>query len=257
VLLLGDIQQHEILAGDMRVLLAFGNDLQDAKESLVDITTRAISMYTTYYGGPPRTATASRTYLQVINVDTTFEGGGAAFTNSMSILLSTQPTTCDTISTYCWHHIIVHELGHLWNGYSLTVNEVDQWFREGFTDYLAFRLQHEMGLFNDAQWRSFLTWKEQEVQAVREETDIALEKAGEDLGANYELIYSGGFHFAHRLNDAIAARTNKQQDLIDVMRKLYSTHAGTGVLVDRVVLQVAAEQICTCDLKDLFREMLE
>lgn len=85
----------------------------------------------------------------MINVDTTFEGGGAAFTNSMSILLSDHPATCDTISTHCWHHIIVHELGHLWNGYSLKVEEIDQWFQEGFTDYLAFRLQRDIGLFTE------------------------------------------------------------------------------------------------------------
>ncbi len=257
VLLLGDFQQHELEAGDMRVLLAFGNDLEDAKDALIDITTRAIRTYTTYYGGPPRTNTASRTYLQVINVDTTFEGGGAAFTNSMSILLSDHPSTCDSISTHCWHHIIVHELGHLWNGYSLTVEEIDQWFQEGFTDHLAFRLQHDIGLFTEAQWRSFLAWKEHEAQAIRQASAVSLAKAGEDKGANYHLIYSGGFQFARRLNDAISARTNMRYDLLDVMRSLYVTHAGTGVPVDRAMLQVAAERICTCDLQDLFREMLQ
>lgn len=257
VLLLGDIQQHEIMAGDMRVLLAFGNELKGAKESLIDITTRAISTYTAYFGGPPRTAKAPGTYLQVINVDTTFEGGGAAFTNSMSILLSDHPATCDTISTYCWHHIIVHELGHLWNGYSLTVEEIDQWFQEGFTDYLAFRLQRDIGLYTEAQWRSFLTWKEQEVAAIRQATAVPLANAGEDKGANYHLIYSGGFQFAHRLNEAIAARTNKRYDLLEVMRSLYVTHAGSGVPVDRALLQETAERICSCELQHLFREMLD
>lgn len=48
VLLLGDFQRHEIAAGEMRVLLAFGNDLKDARDALVDITTRAIRTYTAY-----------------------------------------------------------------------------------------------------------------------------------------------------------------------------------------------------------------
>lgn len=257
VLLLGEIHQHEHMAGNMRVLLAFGNDLLDARETLVDITARAIHTYTEYYGGAPLSSTPSRTYLQVINVDTTFEGGGAAFTNSMSILLSDPPERCDSISTHCWHHIMVHELGHLWNGNGLMVNEDEQWFLEGFTDYLAFRLQRDIELYTDQQWQSFLDRMEKKADTVRKATDVALAKAGEDKGANYDLIYTGGFQFAKRLNEEITMQTNRRSDLLDIMRSLYRTYAGTDVPVDRVILQEISEQFCACDLQDLFSSMLD
>jgi predicted metalloprotease with PDZ domain len=258
VLLLGEFHQHSIEAGDIRVVQTYGAKLAPSAAQLARITREAVAGYMGYFGGAPRTSVdGPTTFLMVLNVDTTFEGGGATFTNSMSILFAEAPSACGTLSSHCWHHIVVHELGHLWMGYSVLTEESDQWIREGFTDHLAFRLQRDIGLFSEEQWQVFLQEKEREAEDVRARSTVPLAATGGDKAANYDLIYSGGFQFAQRLDEHLRASTQGSRDLHDVMNALYAAYAGTGRPVGRNELLQLSTNVCDCDLRKLFGDMLD
>src|SRR5690606_34807566 len=111
------------------------------------------------------------------------------------------------ISSSCWHHIVVHELGHLWISLTLKADDRDQWFLEGFTDHLAFHVQRDLGLWDQEQWKSMLEMKRQEYGSAKATANVSLADAGEDKSGNYDLIYAGGLLFAHDLDMEITTRT--------------------------------------------------
>jgi predicted metalloprotease with PDZ domain len=256
VILLGKFERLRFKSGDMIVVMAFSEKLTEQMELIRALTIQSLDGFWEYYGGPPvATAAPSQTYLQVINVDSTYEGGGAVFTNSISIMLNEPPARCDSISTHCWHHIVVHELGHLWNGLSLVTNEQDQWFREGFNDHLAWRLQRDLGLYDEDQFQQLIKLKEKEAEEGARGSGTTLLLAGNDKARNYDMIYSGGFTFAQKLDNMLLNATIDHESLISVYRLLYERHAGKGTPIDRAVLQQVSEEVCGCSLKELFSEL--
>jgi predicted metalloprotease with PDZ domain len=256
VMLMGRFDQLRFKAGDMQVVIAYSEELKKHTDLFRAMTLNALDGFAEYYGGPPvATASTSDIYLQVINVDSTYEGGGAVFTNSISIMLNKPPARCDTMASTCWHHIMVHEIGHLWNALTLVTDEQDQWFREGFNDHLAWLLQHELGFFTREQWQQLIRAKEKEAQEAARSSKTSLLLAGNDKGANYDLIYSGGFTFAQRLDNAIVHATTGGRNLLSVHQLLYERLAGKNVPVDREVLRRTAEEVCECDLAELFAEL--
>ncbi|MDQ3100932.1 MAG: hypothetical protein M3R08_06070 [Bacteroidota bacterium] len=257
VIAVGQFDPIEFRSGDVNVVIVHGKGVTPHIPNIKEITRNSIAGYGSAFGGMPRNnSTKGTTYLQVINIDSNYVGGGAAFTNSISILLNKAPEPCTEAISKCWHHILVHELGHLWNGHSLRAAESDQWFIEGFTDYLAFRLQREMKLYGDDGWEKLLEQKKKETDEARKSAEISLEEAGKDKSRYYDLIYSGGLLFADGLDQRIKEKTSGRSDLLDVMKKLYSNYAGTETLIDRTILQTAAEETCACELDDVFQELV-
>ncbi|MBC5992680.1 M61 family metallopeptidase [Pontibacter cellulosilyticus] len=258
VLAIGNFNLSEIQTGKTKILLAYSNELSPSKKLVESTIRKAVKKYESIYGGSPsRQPSAPDKYLYVMNVDSSYVGGGAAFTNSISILLNAAPAHTKKAGTTSWHHILVHEIGHLWNGRSLKTGESTEWFNEGFTDYLAYRVEHELGLFNKSEWEEMLSQKQAEYNKAREKNKVTLAAAGKDKGHNYDIIYSGGLFLAHKLNTEIKKATKTKKDLSDFMQNMYAAFSSKDKPIGNKDIKLIAEQACSCNLDNLFLEVTD
>ena len=258
VLAIGRFNLSEIQTGKTKIVLAYGDEMSASKNLIEPTIRKAVKKYESIYGSSPsKQATAPDKYVYVLNVDTSYVGGGAAFTNSISILLNTLPAHPKKASTTSWHHILIHEIGHLWNGRGLKTDERTEWFNEGFTDYLAYKVEHELGLFSKAEWEEMLSQKQREYSRAREKNKVSLVKAGDDKGSNYDLIYSGGLLFADKLNAEIKKVTNNRKDIGDFLKNIYAAYSTAEKPVQTEDIKRVAEQTCSCSLSNLFQEVTD
>ncbi len=254
---LGNFNLEEIKAGNANILLAFGNDLTSEKDRIVHTITEAVKKYHAYYGGYPaiKQASSAKT-VYIMNVDSTYVGGGATFVNSISILLNSKPSIIHQAKTTSWHHILIHEIGHLWNGHTLKSDEKTEWFKEGFTDFVAYRIAFEMGFFDEIQWDLLVAEKHREYEQAMKMKRVSLENAGSDKGGNYDIIYSGGFLFALKLDIEIKKATNDQKGMEDFLKNVYVSFGNTDKIITTNDLKLIAENTCDCTLDTLFSEVL-
>ncbi|MEO7907979.1 MAG: hypothetical protein ABIT06_13465, partial [Saprospiraceae bacterium] len=196
VMAIGQYNITNINTGKIKIKLVYNARLRGSKKMISSTITAAVKQYEKIYNGKPvNSSTQSDKFVYVINVDTGYVGGGAVFTNSISIMLHQSPSLAQKANTTSWHHILIHEIGHLWNGQSLKSEEQNEWFVEGLTDYLAYKVEYDLGLFNKTEWENMLKLKYKEYDQAYNER-LSIKEAGNNKSENYDLIYSGGLLFA-------------------------------------------------------------
>ena len=256
-LTIGDYNLVEVPAGKMKVTLAFGNELTDAKRMIETTIQKAVNKYKIIYGAyPDKNQHIANKSVYIINVDTSYVGGGAAFVNSISILLNRKPLITNQANTTTWHHILIHEIGHLWNGISLKTDEKTEWFSEGVTDFIAYKIEREMGLFKKSEWNTLVAQKQNQYEQAKKKNRVTLEQAGSDKRRNYDIIYSGGFLFALKLDGEIKSASKGKKGIEDFLKNIYSVFANTKKTVSKDNVHEVAENTCGCKLDKLFSELL-
>ena len=251
VLAVGIYNKTEIIAGETTIQLVYSKELNNVKLLMVSTLTAAVKRYKEIFGGNPvNSSTTSGKFVCVINVDSSYIGGGAAFTNSISILLNKPPTANYKASTTSWSHILIHEIGHLWNGQSLKTEEQNEWFTEGVTDYITYKIEFAMGLLGKAEWESMMKLKQKNYHEAFK--GVSLKNAGEDKSSNYNLIYSGGLLFANMLDEEIKKSTQNKKNLNSFLRNFYQEFALKGkTFVSHDIIDVF-EKTCLCNSDTIF-----
>lgn len=253
-LAIGNYNLVEVPAGNLKIFLVFGNELSDEKGMIKTTIQKAVNKYKTIYGAYPGKKQSNKT-VYIMNIDSSYVGGGATFINSISILLNRKPSITSQANTTSWHHILIHEIGHLWNGISLKTNEKTEWFSEGFTDFIAYKIEREIGLFTEAEWKKLIVQKRNEYQQAKKKSKVTMEDAGIDKGLNYNIIYSGGFLFALKLDTEIKTATKGKKNIEGFLRNIYASFANTGEVITKDNVQKESENTCNCNLDRLFAEL--
>ncbi len=254
---IGDYNLVEIPVGGIIVSLAFGDELTSAKKMMEATITKAIDKYKEIYGANPFNINdTGKKSVYIMNVDTAYVSGGAAFNNSISILLNSKPSDSHEAKTTTWHHILIHEIGHLWNGISLKTNEKTEWFSEGFTDFVAYKIERDIGLFERSQWKSLVDRKENEYHQAKKKNHVTMEEAGTDKARNYDIIYSGGFLFALKLDEEIENGSEGKKGIDDFLKNIFAAYSGTNKVISKYDVQEIAEKTCNCRLDNLFAELI-
>lgn len=197
-------------------LLAIGGDLKAKKQLFVDAMTPLLPAYVEMFGGMP---SASR-YLVVINHGNRSDGG--AFPGSYSMLIKGD---VNQASSVVWGHGIAHELLHFWNGHTIKPESVqdEEWFKEGFTDYLTIVALSRSGLdTREVTFRKLENMARRYIVAklLMESTD-SMRAAGAQKHRNRFLVYGGGALIAFALDVRIRLATENRRGLDDVMKKMY------------------------------------
>lgn len=143
--------------------------------------------------------------------------------------------------------LLAHELFHLWNGQRMTAaaNEVQyKWFTEGFTDYYADRIFHDIGQYSDADYRG-------RVNAVlrRYYASPARHSTRETVAEQYwsnddvkQYPYTQGYALALYLQTNLPAWTGSSFDLDSLMLRAYAATAPAGVDISDRLLTDAVPQ---------------
>lgn len=232
-LLTGRFEARTITSGEVTVLLGMGTQMKESVPLFEETIRAVLPIAHSIFGGTPR-----GTYVVIANREEEFTGGGA-FVRSMSMLFQEAPSAANRAE---WAHVLVHEIVHLWLGRAIESN--DAWFIEGFTDYIANRIEQRAGILTDAQFAARVEEHRKKYAAVADR--VSLQAAGADKGKYYDLIYSGGLLFALALDDELQKRSGGS--LADVLRLLYA--AGKPVTLESLIS--ATNRFAGADLQPMF-----
>ena len=208
-MLVGSHLEQKIKEENLEVILAVGGDLKESM-GLFDATVRPLVLASIeLFSKSP-----SGKVVIIANSDK-FDGGGT-FIRSISMLFKDAPNNENRAN---WGHIISHEILHLWIGQSIREAEQEYWFTEGFTDYLATRLDTRTAIISKQELFSTFARKYDEYLAVAGK--ISIRSAGNEKAKNYDLVYSGGFVSALVLDIEIRRNTKLTKGLDDVLKQMY------------------------------------
>lgn len=118
--------------------------------------------------------------------------------------------------------VLSHEIGHHWLGQGLTIGMTDQWFGEGFNDYVSFCILLSSGIVNRQQFTNKMNEAFSKLYAspVRNTPNDSVFANYWKMGDYNRLPYWRGSIFAFWLDNAIRRHTNDKKNLRDLMLAL-------------------------------------
>jgi len=249
---MGTHLEESVEIGDFTVVLAIGGDFKARKQMFVDAMTPLLPAYVELFGGMPN---ASR-YLAVINPGSRSDGG--AFPGSYSMLISGE---VNKTSSAVWGHGIAHELMHFWNGHTLIPASVsdEEWFKEGFTDYLTLIQLSRSGLD-----RPEITYRKLENLARRYFIakrlmggSESMRVAGAQKHQNRFLVYGGGALVAFALDVRIREASGNEAGLDQLMSAMYDEFAARDKTYTFEDIVRIAGEVRGKDQSDFFRRFVD
>ena len=130
---------------------------------------------------------------------------------------------------YNWEIVLLHEILHLWSAETFRYAEYrEQWFNEGVTEYITFRLATKLGVLkSDQVLNAFSTpiGNYLSAKGIGEHSLRSAAKTKELKSEHYFLVYHGGFVAGMILDHQIRSRSEGKFTLDDLMRGLYKTHS--------------------------------
>jgi predicted metalloprotease with PDZ domain len=255
-MLAGKHLERKTKVGNLEVVMSVGQDLRQSSAMFDRAVKTIVPAYIKTYGGEPVfQGSPVKKFVIIANIDRNYVGGGAVFVRTISMMLKDVPQKTKEASTFSWNHIIVHELGHLWNGQSIREENQEFWFVEGATDYLAYLLEARVGLISKAELLKVFAKKFDEYKPIAGKT--SLRKAGNNKGKNYDLIYSGGLITALALDIEIRKTTRNQKGLADLLQFMYRDLALKDKKYTIEDVKRIAGQISNRDFSSFFTDYVE
>ncbi len=143
-------------------------------------------------------------------------------------------------------YVISHEIGHHWLGHKLEMNISNQWFGEGFNDYITFQTLLSAGLISPADFENRMN----EVMKLHYGSTIK-NIPNDSVFANYwkmgdynKLPYRRGCLFAFYLDNQVRILSNGQKTMRDLLRSMAAFRltklSGYEITVDDFIREAAA-----------------
>ncbi len=251
-LFMGTHLEESIKIGDFTFVLAIGGDFKSRKDMFVDSMTPLLPAYVEMFGGMP---SGSR-YLAVINPGSRSDGG--AFPGSYSMLISGE---VNETSSAVWGHGIAHELMHFWNAHTLKpANPSDEeWFKEGFTDYLTLIQLSRTGLDRpEITYRKLENLARRYIVARRLMGGTgSMRAAGAEKHKNRFLVYGGGALVAFALDVRIREASGNKAGLDDMMKAMYKEFSAPGKRYTFEDIVRIASEVSGEDQSDFFARYVD
>jgi predicted metalloprotease with PDZ domain len=192
-------------------------------------------------------------YLIVIN-----EGkmnDGEAFYTSFSQTLTGE---VNENGMSIWAHIMGHEIFHLWNGLTIIPAQQEEWFKEGFTDYMTnVLLARKKILPKETILKCFEhIYTKYVIARMVQNIQESIKDAGEKKGQNRLLVYGGGELFALALEVEMREATQNQKGVSDLMQTMYQEFGKTGKKYTLTDIQNIANRLTNKNLDSFFARYL-
>lgn len=213
-LFLGKIHHERLQEGDFRLDLVLGKPYVADRERFVRLLQATLQQARSIFGRTP----ARKQYLVIVNDG--FADGGA-FEGSFSQLISGPATDANRT---VWGVVMAHELLHFWNGISMVPASVDEeWFKEGFTDYLTAIVLHRSGQFDQAWFfkRLETMYSRHAIGRYYQRSPASFRQAGHDKQPLRTLVYGGGALVAMVVEAEMRDATQGRKGVADLLRALY------------------------------------
>ncbi len=221
-LFLGTSKSENVSIGGVELTLLLGPCCAADKDLFVDLLRTQLDSYAKLFGAKP----LSSRYLIIINEGSTGDGG--AFASSFSQFIKGH---ADIKGRVIWGHVMSHELLHFWNGLSLVPADWhEEWFKEGFTDYLTIVTMYRNGLVSGDVFRNRLENLNRRYMLARflQGLNMSVRDSGEEKQKNRLLVYAGGSLTALALDIELRKATNDKKGLPDLMQAMFREFGVAG-----------------------------
>jgi len=214
----GNHYEKEIKIGDFELLFVLGNSMKASENDFIELMKPIIEATTKVFNGSPK-----KKYLIVVNESTAMTDG-SAFRNSFSQIIKGK---VNKNSRTNWGHIMAHETIHLWNGHTLIPKEQEEWFKEGFTDYLTNILLTRTKIIDEPTFYKRFENVITKYNFSRDylQNKLSVRESGINKNQNRYLVYGGGELVALGLDIEIRKATGNQKGLDDLFAGLYDEFA--------------------------------
>lgn len=241
----GGHYEKEIKVGDFELLFALGNSIKANENDFIELMKPIIESTSKIFGGSPK-----KKYLIVVN-ESSLMTDGSAFRTSFSQIIK---GTVNKNSRTNWGHIMAHETIHLWNGHTLIPKEQEEWFKEGFTDYLTNILLTRNKIIDEATFYKRFENVITKYNISRDllQNKLSIHEAGIKKDQNRYLVYGGGELVALGLDIEIRKATENKKSLDDLFAGLYEEFGKTDIRYELTDIISIANKVAGKNLKPFF-----
>ncbi len=220
---IGSHAVETIMVDAFRMQLAIGGSQKRSTALFVQTMTKSLRAFSELFGGSRTTD-----YLVVIHDDVQSDGG--AFRSSFSQLIDGEANGNSAVT---WGHTMVHEIFHLWNGNAVIPSTQEEWFKEGFTDYISVKYLHSLKILNETNFLKTMenTYRKYilaQIMAQPNAQPISIRDAGNEKAKNRLLVYGGGSLVALMLDVELRERTQFRAGIEQLMKAMYDEFGATG-----------------------------
>jgi len=217
-------ENFELPKSKLTLNLEFSNEgVALYKDRLIYLVDTTVEECIKLFGGLPRKLNGQDYTTLKIVVSDGF--GGEADPEFIDLRIS------DTklFGFYNWEMLLIHELLHLWSAETFRyVDDQEQWFNEGVTEYLTFRIAAKLGIIKQEDvlntfskpLSTYLSAKGLGRYSMRSAASTDQLKR-----QHYFLIYHGGYVAGMVLDHQIRLRSHEKFSLSTLMSELYFSHS--------------------------------
>lgn len=212
-LMIGRHSESAIKIKGMEMRLAMSQQLAYAKPLVERTMQKLIPAYQQLFGGTP-----APTYLVAMSEERMTDG--SAFRRSFSQIFKGK---VDEKGIATWGYIMAHEIFHLWNGHSLLPAGQEEWFKEGFTDYMTNLMLRRTGLIEDNTLHRKLEhmirryWLDRHWQR----DTVSIRETGNNKEQLRFGVYGGGAVVAIALEVEMRKATGNKMGIAELMNSLF------------------------------------
>lgn len=216
----GNHYEKELKIGDFEILFALGHSIKANESDFIALMQPIVAATAKVFGGAPK-----KKYLIVVN-ESSVVTDGSAFRTSFSQIIKGK---INKNSRTNWGHIMAHETIHLWNGHTVIPKEQEEWFKEGFTDYLTNILLTRTNIIDEPTFYKRFENVITKYNIIRDllQNKVSIGESGKNKEQNRYLVYGGGALVALGLDVEIRKATSNQKGLDDVFATLYDEFGKT------------------------------
>lgn len=212
-IMIGAHNESLISVSGMEMRLAMSKKLSYGQPLVVRTMQRLIPAYREMFGGSP-----APVYLVAMSEERMTDG--SAFRRSFSQIFK---DSIEKKGMTTWAYILAHEIMHLWNGHSIVPEEQEEWFKEGFTDYMTNIMLRRTGLIDDqAMYRKFENMARRYwLDRVWQKDTLPVRETGYHKEQLRFGVYGGGAVVAMALEVEMRKATGNKKGIYDLMGSLF------------------------------------
>lgn len=247
-LFVGTHMEETVEIDGFQLRMAYGNDLYASRQQFTDLMRSGLTEIRDIFGG-----TLVSNYLIVINRHHMTDG--SAFRGSFSQIINGEVSGESRVT---WGHTMLHETIHLWNGMALSPAGQEEWFKEGFTDYLTMLVESKTGINTPevVMKRLEKMYSRYMIGKVIQRAPESLQQAGNRKQEIRSLVYGGGALFALALDIEMREATHNRAGVTNLMKALFQEYALNGKSYTHSDVQAMASQLAGKPLDAFFAHYL-
>jgi len=248
---LGSHQVETLRVGEFELTMVIGGEYWQKRDLFVKAMEPILERSVEMFGGMP----LENRYLVVVNPGNRNDGG--AFASSYSLLID---GVVNESSSVVWGHGMAHEVIHFWNGHSLRPkSQQEEWFKEGFTDYITFLLRARTGLdTRERSYRKLENCLRRYLVAKRMmDWNVTMREAGSDKHTKRFLVYGGGTLIGFALDVRIRTVTDNEKGIDEFLAAMYAEFGDGSNAYDMGDIIRIANEVCGEDVSELFTEYVD